>query len=112
MARAPRSLLPSYPLAVMSVAVVVLLKLSVDLLGRETPFLLFFFVVVLTAWYGGWRPALLATARPTPPAPTAPWSSRSIWRNRWGCSVLNPEPARQPGSTGWTFGLVPAVSKR
>lgn len=51
-----------YGLAVAFVALAMLLKaLLAPLIQEESPFLLFFFVVLLSAWIGGRGPGLLAT---------------------------------------------------
>ena len=52
-----------YGLAVMAVGVALLLKLLLDpLTVQDTPFLLVFSAVMVSAWYGGLGPGLLATA--------------------------------------------------
>jgi PAS domain S-box-containing protein len=51
-----------YGLAVAAVALATLLKLLlVPLIQEQTPFLLFFFAILLSAWVGGRGPGLLAT---------------------------------------------------
>src|SRR5215831_10062425 len=52
-----------YGLAVLSVAIASALRLALDpILGDVAPFILFYLPVILTAWYGGLGPGLLATA--------------------------------------------------
>ena len=52
-----------YGVAVLAVAIALLLKLLlVPLIQEESPFLLFFAAVMVSAWYGGLGPGLLATA--------------------------------------------------
>jgi PAS domain S-box-containing protein len=56
-----RSLLLRYGLAAVSVALVGEMKILLEpLLGRDSPFLLFFAAVMISAWYGGLWPGLLA----------------------------------------------------
>ena len=58
-----RSRALGYGLAVLGVAVTLGAKLFLgSLVGRDAPFLLFFAPVVVSAWYGGVGPGLLATA--------------------------------------------------
>src|SRR5262245_27145963 len=52
-----------YGVAVLSVAIAAALRLALDpILGDVAPFILFYLPVILTAWYGGLGPGLLATA--------------------------------------------------
>jgi len=52
-----------YGIAVLSVVIAAALRLALDpILGEAPPYLLFFFPVILAAWYGGLGPGLLATA--------------------------------------------------
>jgi K+-sensing histidine kinase KdpD len=63
MLKVKRFLLPRYSFAVLTVAAALMLKLVFDpLIGKETPFLLFFGAVIASAWYGGMGPGLVATA--------------------------------------------------
>src|SRR5271168_4548075 len=56
-----RSLVLQYLCAVVTVALATWLRLLLDpLLGDQVPFPTFFLAILLTAWYGGMRPALLA----------------------------------------------------
>lgn len=51
-----------YGLAVLAVAIALLVKLLLTpLIAGESPFLLFFGAVMVSAWYGGMGPGLLAT---------------------------------------------------
>ncbi|MFN2454298.1 MAG: ATP-binding protein [Pyrinomonadaceae bacterium] len=60
---ASRSQISRYAVAVLAVMLALAFKLTLDpLIGRETPFLLFFGAVTASAWYGGLVPGLLATA--------------------------------------------------
>jgi len=57
-----RSPVAHYGIAVLAVALTLIIKLLLDpLIGRETPFLLFFGAVMASAWYGGRGPGLFAT---------------------------------------------------
>ncbi len=57
-----RSRVSRYAVAVLAVTVTFAIKLILDpLIGRETPFLLFFGAVMASAWYGGRGAGLLAT---------------------------------------------------
>jgi signal transduction histidine kinase len=61
-----RHWLLSYGVAVLSVAAALGLKLLIDpLIVQETPFLLVFAAVMISAWYGGLGPGLLATVLAT-----------------------------------------------
>ncbi len=52
----------SYGLAVLSIVLTVVLKLSIErLLGNGPPLILFVLPVAVTAWYGGLGPGLVAT---------------------------------------------------
>jgi signal transduction histidine kinase/CheY-like chemotaxis protein len=52
-----------YGIAVLAVALMVLVRLPLDpLIGGGAPFLFFFPVILIAAWYGGRGPGLLATA--------------------------------------------------
>lgn len=51
-----------YAVAVVSVALALLATLQVELLATRTPFALFFAAVIVTAWYGGRNPGILAIA--------------------------------------------------
>src|SRR5215211_8235817 len=56
------SLLLRYGVAVLAVGVAFLIKLLLDpLIVQETPFLLVFGAIMVSAWYGGLGPGLLAT---------------------------------------------------
>jgi len=56
-----RSRLQRYGFAVLAVAISLLLKLLLNpLLEVESPFLLFFATVMLSAWYGGMKPGIVA----------------------------------------------------
>jgi PAS domain S-box-containing protein len=56
-----RSRLQRYGFAVLAVAIALLLKLLLNpLLEVESPFLLFFATVMLSAWYGGMKPGIVA----------------------------------------------------
>jgi K+-sensing histidine kinase KdpD len=58
-----RSFLLRYGCAVVSIAIATWLRLLLDpLLGDQFPFPTLLLAVLLTAWYGGLRPALLAVA--------------------------------------------------
>lgn len=51
-----------YGMGVLTVAVILLLKLLIDpFIREESPFLLFLIAVMVSAWYGGLGPGLLAT---------------------------------------------------
>src|SRR5882672_638912 len=53
--------LAPYGVAVLSVALATAIRLELDpLLGESAPFLLFGIVVIITSWYGGFWPELLA----------------------------------------------------
>ena len=57
-----RSLLLRYGIALLVVALALLLKLLLEpVILQETPFLLVFAAVIVSAWYGGLGPGLLAT---------------------------------------------------
>ncbi len=57
------SLLQRYGAAVLAVTLTLLLKLLLaPLIAQESPFLLFFVPVMVSTWYGGLGPGLLATA--------------------------------------------------
>ena len=57
-----RTVLLRYGFAVAAVAGATLLKLLlVSVVPEESPFLLFFVALILSAWFGGWGPGLLAT---------------------------------------------------
>lgn len=63
MLRVRRSWLSRYSVAVLAVVLVLLLKLLLaPLLDVESPFLLFFAAVMVSTWYGGKGPGLLAIA--------------------------------------------------
>ncbi len=54
--------LAPYGVAVLSVALAAAIRLELDsILGRNVPFAMFMFAVILTSWYGGLWPGLLAT---------------------------------------------------
>jgi len=56
------SLLLRYGVAVLAVGMAFLVKLLLDpLIVQETPFLLVFGAIMISAWYGGLGPGLLAT---------------------------------------------------
>jgi PAS domain S-box-containing protein len=58
-----RSAFLRYGIAVLAVALALLLKLIIDpLIAQETPFLLIFAAVMVSAWFGGLGPGLFATA--------------------------------------------------
>jgi len=58
-----RSRLRRYGFAVLAVAIALVVKLLLaPLIQEESPFLLFFATVVVSSWYGGLGPGLLATA--------------------------------------------------
>ncbi len=50
-----------YGVTVLAVLLALLLKLMLDPVTRESPFLMFFGAVMVSAWFGGLRSALLAT---------------------------------------------------
>jgi len=50
-----------YGVAVLAVLLALLLKLLLDPVTRESPFLMFFCAVMVSAWFGGLRSGLLAT---------------------------------------------------
>ena len=55
-------LLPAVVLAVVLVAVATAVKLwAVEVIGYQKPFLIYFTAVIVTAWYGGMIPGVLAT---------------------------------------------------
>ena len=56
-----RSALWRYSFAVLAVAVVTVLKLLVPEIQEDSPFLLVFIALIVSAWFGGWGPGLLAT---------------------------------------------------
>lgn len=57
------SSLRRYLVAILTVTLALLLKLLLThLIAHESPFLLFFGAVMVSTWYGGLRPGLLATA--------------------------------------------------
>ncbi len=57
-----RSWIERYGFAVLAVAIALLLRLLLKpLLGIESPFLLFFATVMLSAWYGGMGAGVVAT---------------------------------------------------
>jgi PAS domain S-box-containing protein len=59
---APRPFLLRYGVAVLAVEFALVFKLAVgEVIGRETPFLVFFTAVIVSAWIGGLGPGLLAT---------------------------------------------------
>jgi PAS domain S-box-containing protein len=59
---AGRPFLLRYGVAVLTVQFALVFKLAVgEVIGRETPFLVSFTAVILSAWYGGLGPGLLAT---------------------------------------------------
>ena len=59
---AERSALLRYSVAVLAVVLALLSKLALEpLIVQETPFLLVFAAVIVSAWYGGLGPGLLAT---------------------------------------------------
>src|SRR5262249_37218840 len=59
----PVALVLRYLFAALSVLLVLLLKSLLDpWIGKETPFLLFFGAILVSAWLGGLGPGLLATA--------------------------------------------------
>jgi Domain of unknown function (DUF4118) len=56
------ALLLRYGVAVLAVGTAFLVKLLLDpLIVQETPFLLVFAAILISAWYGGLGPGLLAT---------------------------------------------------
>src|SRR5262245_50415223 len=59
------SVLLSYAVAVLATALSILLKLLLEPLVGESPALLFSGSVIISAWYGGLGPGLLATALTT-----------------------------------------------
>src|SRR4028118_178631 len=60
---AKRPVLLRYSVAAFAVAVALLIKLLLEpLIVQETPFLLVFVAILLSAWYGGLGPGLAATA--------------------------------------------------
>jgi K+-sensing histidine kinase KdpD len=92
-----------YGVAVLAVGVAFAIKLFLDpLIVQETPFLLIFGAIMISAWYGGLRPGLLATVaaglatdhfflQPTPaPSPGLAWRpcrfSRSSWKGHSSAS--------------------------
>jgi PAS domain S-box-containing protein len=54
-----------YVFAILAVAAVTVLKLLVPAIQEESPFLLIFIALILSAWFGGWGPGLLATGLAT-----------------------------------------------
>ena len=63
MLKVKHSSLRHYGVAVLTVTLVLLLKLLLaPLIAQESPFLLFFAAVIVSTWYGGLGPGLLATA--------------------------------------------------
>jgi K+-sensing histidine kinase KdpD len=57
-----KSRLQRYGVPVLAVAIAIVLKLLLaPLIQDESPFLLFFAAVAVSAGYGGWGPGLLAT---------------------------------------------------
>lgn len=59
-------LLLCYGVAALAVVVALLVKLLLDpLIEGETPFLLFFGALMVSAWFGGLRPGFFATALAT-----------------------------------------------
>jgi PAS domain S-box-containing protein len=54
-----------YVFAVLAVTVVTVLKLLIPGIQEESPFLLIFIALILSAWFGGWGPGLLATGLAT-----------------------------------------------
>ncbi len=62
MAQSPRSSLPGYGVAVVSVVLATLLTLFVPYLAERTVFILYFVAVTVTAWYAGRGPAWLTIA--------------------------------------------------
>src|SRR5712692_10154142 len=57
-----RSGLVRYGVAVAAVVVATVVKIGLDpVLGRDSPFLLFFSAVVVSGWFGGMGPAVTAT---------------------------------------------------
>ena len=56
----PALAIKHYLLAVVSVLLAIIVTLRIELLGTKTPFALFFAAVVITSWYGGRYPGLLA----------------------------------------------------
>ncbi len=55
----PRSWMLRYGCAVVSIALATWVRLLLDpVLGNDLPFATLLFAVLLTAWYGGVRPAL------------------------------------------------------
>ncbi|MEN3335652.1 MAG: hypothetical protein V7641_5017 [Blastocatellia bacterium] len=51
-----------YSVALLTVALALFVTLHVELLASRTPFALFFAAVMISSWYGGWQPGLLAIA--------------------------------------------------
>lgn len=63
MLKATRPVLLRYSIAVLAVGVALLLKLLLEpFIIQESPFLLFFAAVMISAWFGGLGPGLGATA--------------------------------------------------
>lgn len=60
-----RAALLRYGFAVLAVAVVTALKLLIPGIQEESPFLLVFIALILSAWFGGWGPGLVATGLAT-----------------------------------------------
>src|SRR5256885_8283002 len=51
-----------YGVSVLAVGLALILTLQIELLATRTPFALFFAAVMVSTWYGGWKPGLLALA--------------------------------------------------
>ena len=63
MLKIPRSTLLCYCFALVSILLATLFRMLLNpVLGSNQPYILYVIAVVLAAWYGGLRPALLATA--------------------------------------------------
>jgi PAS domain S-box-containing protein len=58
----PRTLLLRYGVAVITVGLALLVTLHVDLLANRAPFALFLAAVIISTWYGGRNPGVLAIA--------------------------------------------------
>src|SRR5687768_11556584 len=62
MSNLQRSLWLRYFVVVLSVAIALFVTLQLELLVQRTPFALFYAAVLISTWYGGRNPGLLATA--------------------------------------------------
>jgi PAS domain S-box-containing protein len=61
----PRTLVLRYGVAISAVGLALLVTLHVDLLANRAPFALFLAAVIISTWYGGRNPGLLAIALST-----------------------------------------------